>query len=105
MLRLAESARIAKEIGETEIELDRLKKAAAQSSELAYRMDAPSVKGSGGLIATYKIVRRNEAGRPDVIQAGETIPIMPGDIIEVGSSKVSDKLSDKVSDRVSDQNY
>jgi len=67
-------------------------------------MDASSIRGSGGLIATYKIVRRNEAGRPDVIQASETTPIMPGDIIEVGSSKASDKQSDKVSDR-SDQNY
>ena len=92
--RLAESARIAKEIGEAELELDRLKKAAAQSAELTYRMDAQSVKGSGGPIATYKIVRRNEAGRADVISANETTPIMPGDIIEVGSSKGSDKLPD-----------
>jgi hypothetical protein len=105
MLKLAESARIVKEIGETEIELDRLKKAAGQSADLAYGMDASSVKGSGGLIATYKIVRRNEAGRPEVIKANETTPIMPGDIIEVGSSKVSDKMPDKVSDKTSDQNY
>ena len=96
--RLAESARVAKEIGETELELDRLKKAAAQSAELTYRMDAPS-KGGGGPIATYKIVRRNEAGRADVIPANETTPIMPGDIIEVGSSKGSDKLPDIGSDQ------
>jgi hypothetical protein len=105
MLKLAESARIVKEIGDTEIELDRLKKAAGQSGDLAYGMDASSVKGSGGLIATYKIVRRNEAGRPEVIKASETTPIMPGDIIEVGSSKVSDKMPDKASDKTSDQNY
>ena len=70
-----------------------------------YGMDASSVKGSGGSIATYKIVRRNEAGRPEVIKASETTPIMPGDIIEVGSSKVSDKMPEKASDKTSDQNY
>lgn len=105
MLKLAESARIVKEIGDTEVELDRLKKAAGQSGDLAYGMDASSVKGSGGLIATYKIVRRNEAGRPEVMRASETTPIMPGDIIEVGSSRVSDKMPDKASDKTSDQNY
>jgi protein involved in polysaccharide export with SLBB domain len=104
MLQLAESARIVREIGDTEMELDRLKKAAGQSADLAYGMDASSVKGSGGAIATYKIVRRNESGRPEVIKATETTPIMPGDIIEVGSSKISDKAPDK-SDKASDQNY
>ena len=106
MLKLAESARIVKEIGETEIELDRLKRAAAQLGDLAYGMDAASVKSSGGSIATYKIVRRNEAGRPEVLRAYETTPIMPGDIIEVGSSKVSDKAVDKAFDsKESRQNY
>ena len=106
ILKLAESARIVKEIGETEIELDRLKKAAAQSGDLAYGMDAASAKSSGGSIATYKIVRRNEAGRPEVLRAYETTPIMPGDIIEVGSSKVSDKAADKVFDsKEFSQNY
>ena len=106
ILKLAESARIVKEIGETEIELDRLKRAAAQSGDLAYGMDAASVKSSGGSIATYKIVRRNEAGRPEVLRANETTPIMPGDIIEVGSSKVSDKAAEKVFDsKESSQNY
>ncbi len=105
MLKLGEGARIVKEIGETEIELDRLKRAAGQSAELTYGMDASAVKGSGGSIATYKIVRKNDAGRPEVIKANETTPIMPGDIIEVGSSKVYDKAPDKGSDKTSDQNY
>ena len=58
-------------------------------------MDAASAKSNGGSIATYKIVRRNETGRPEVLRAYDTTPIMPGDIIEVGSSKVSDKAVDK----------
>ncbi|HWJ20608.1 MAG TPA: SLBB domain-containing protein, partial [Geobacterales bacterium] len=102
ILKLAESARIVKEIGETEIELERLKKAAAQSGDLAYGMDAASAKSNGGSIATYKIVRRNEAGRPEVLRAYETTPIMPGDIIEVGSSKLSDKVLES---KESNQNY
>ena len=97
MLKLSENARIAREIGETEVELDRLRRAAASTTDLAYRMDSSSARANGGSIATYKIVRRNEAGRSEIIQANETTPIMPGDIIEVGSSKVSDILSDKAS--------
>ena len=101
MLKLAETARIAKEIGETEIELDRLRKAAAQTADLTYSMNAASARANGGSIATYKIVRRNKSGRSVIMEANETTPIMPGDIIEVGSGRASDVISDKASS----QNY
>lgn len=90
MLKLAESARIAREIGDTEGEIDRLKITASQFGDLSYGMDAASIKSKGGMMATYKIVRRNENGQADIIKANETTVIMPGDIIEVGSSRPSE---------------
>ncbi len=106
ILKLAESARIVREIGDTEVELDRLKRAASQTGDIAYGMDAASARSSGGSVATYKIVRKNETGRPEVLRANETTPIMPGDIIEVGSSKVTDKSVEKMFDsKESSQNY
>jgi polysaccharide biosynthesis/export protein ExoF len=77
VFKLSESARIAKEINETELELARLRKIASQTRGFA------SEENGLGLIARYKIVRHNNAGRTDVVQAGETTPIIPGDIIKI----------------------
>lgn len=73
----SESARIAKEIDETELELTKLRKLASQTRGFGSDDNGLSA------VARYKIVRRNNAGRTDVVQAGETTPVMPGDIIKI----------------------
>jgi protein involved in polysaccharide export with SLBB domain len=82
-LTLTNSARIAMEIAGTELELRRLKRVAAEMQKLAAGLDAAASQDNSGLVATYKIMRRNADGRLSVVQATETTPIMPGDLVQV----------------------
>jgi epimerase transport system membrane fusion protein len=78
-LTLANNARIAKEIVDTQFEITRLKRAAKQIGD----DDTLAEESSSGPVATYKIMRRDAAGRPNFTQANEATAIMPGDVIEV----------------------
>jgi len=89
LLVLADKARIAKEIIDTNFEIARLKQSAAQTAaqtkELATGFEslASASQSSSGLVATYKIMRRKADGQYDYVQANETTPIMAGDVVQV----------------------
>jgi protein involved in polysaccharide export with SLBB domain len=79
LVTLANNARIAKEITDTQFEITKLKRLAAEMRDYEALLGQPASERA----ATYKIIRGNPEGRPDSIQANETTPIMPGDVIEV----------------------
>lgn len=83
LLKLADNARIAKEMTDTEQELARLKLVAAQTRELVTGLDALVSQSNSGLVATYRITRKDKDGQANIVQASETTPIMPGDVIKI----------------------
>lgn len=85
LLVLADKARIAKEIIDTNFEITRLKQSAAQTKEQATGFEslASASQSSSALVATYKIMRRKADGQYDYVQANETTPIMAGDVVQV----------------------
>jgi len=82
-LTLAENARISRELNDTELELARLSRFAEQTRELATGLEALSGRITHRAVATYQIIRRNADGQLSEMQANETTPIMPGDVIKV----------------------
>jgi polysaccharide export outer membrane protein len=76
---LGNKAQIAKEIADTEFEITRLKRVAAQIA------DYEAVVGQidYGRVATFKIIRGNPGSSGDFIKANETTQVMPGDTIKV----------------------
>ena len=85
MLTLDRKVKVEKELTETQRELDRHKALAAQTRELVAGLDTLASNDRSGQIVSYKIMRRNSAGRTVFIAATETTPIMPGDVIEIES--------------------
>jgi protein involved in polysaccharide export with SLBB domain len=79
LVGLEHKARIAKEIADTEFEITRLKRVAAQIA------DYETVVGQSEYerVAIFKIIRGNPGAPGDFIQANETTPVMPGDVIKV----------------------
>lgn len=83
VLTLANKARIAKEITDTEQEISRLKSAAAQTRQLMSGLDMLATQDSSGSVVLYKIMRRGGSGRLDSMQATESTSIMPGDVLKI----------------------
>jgi len=83
---LGNKAQIAKELSDTEFEITRLKRVAAQIA------DYEAVVGQidYGRIATFRIIRGNLGSSGDSIQADETSPVMPGDIVKVNFQNESE---------------
>ena len=79
LLTLDDKARIAKEIADTEFEITRLKRVAAQIADY----EAVVGQGDYGRVAIFRIIRGNPSAPGDFIQANETTPVMPGDVIKV----------------------
>jgi polysaccharide biosynthesis/export protein ExoF len=83
LLTLAKNARVAKELTETADEISRLKTSADETRRLASGLEALATEGGSGDVASYRIMRRNEAGEVAVLAATETTPIMPGDVVQI----------------------
>ena len=89
LLVLADKARIAKEIIDTNFEITRLKQSAAQTAAqtkeqaTGFESLASASQSSSALVATYKIMRRKADGQYDYVQANETTPIMAGDVVQI----------------------
>jgi len=83
LLTLGDKARIAKEIADTEFEITRLKRIAAHIADYA----AIVGQNDNARVAIFKIVRGNANAPGDFIQANETTPVMPGDVIKVDVQK------------------
>jgi polysaccharide biosynthesis/export protein ExoF len=82
-IEVAKSARLAKEIAETDRSITRLKMSAAKTRQLIFSLDAFSDTGGSGQVAEYKIMRRNGSGQLIFIPATETTPVKPGDVIQI----------------------
>ena len=78
MLKLANTARIVKELTETERELFRLKTLAAQTRQLVYGLETLSSQRSSGQLVTYKIMRRDRSGRWTSCQQPKRLRSCPG---------------------------
>jgi len=85
LVTLSDKARIAKEIADTEFEITRLKRVAAQIAD----NEAVFGQGEHGRPAIFRIIRGNPSGPGNSIQANETTPVMPGDVIKVDFQKGS----------------
>lgn len=80
---LSDNTRIAKEIGETESELVRLRRIAVQAREAIANLDALESQSSRGLLPVSTIMRRNANGQFDFVKAEETTAIFPGDVVQI----------------------
>lgn len=80
MLELLRESRIAKEIAETELELTRLQVSVDEARKLTRNLEG--LAGQGGS-ETYRIMRRDEAGRLQNQRVTETTPILPGDVVQI----------------------
>ena len=83
LLTLSASARAVKEIAEADREIARLKIAAAETQRLIAMLDTLPGGGSSSQAVSYRIVRRQKSGELTFVEATETTPIMPGDIIQI----------------------
>jgi protein involved in polysaccharide export with SLBB domain len=92
MLTLSSNARIVKEIGETEREINRLQNAAAETRRLISALDALTGTNGSGETVSYKIMRQDKNGQVSFISATETTPVMPGDVIQINSQPEPSKV-------------
>ncbi len=85
MLVLEKNARIAREMTEADQEISRLRVSATETRKLASGLETLATQGGVAEVASYRIMRRNEAGQLAFVAAKETTPIMPGDVIQIDS--------------------
>lgn len=89
MLTLASSARIAKELSETEREISRLREAASQTQELVASLNTLAGQSGSAQAVNYRIMRRDKSGQLSFLEATETTAIKPGDVVEIVSRTAS----------------
>jgi hypothetical protein len=85
LVTLGDNARIAKEMADTQFEITRLKRLAAQIAD----HEAVFGQGEHGRPAIFRIIRGNPSSPGNSIQANETTPVKPGDVIKVDFQKES----------------
>ena len=79
LVTLDNKARIAKEIADTEFEITRLKRVAAQIADY----EAVVGQSDYGRVAIFNIIRGKSSNTGDFIKADDNTPVMPGDVIKV----------------------
>ena len=90
MLELNKGVRLAKEFGETDLEISKLNSTVDYTRQVIANFE--SLTGHGENVA-YKIMRRNMNGQVAIIPATEATLIMPGDVLQIESPTAPTALS------------
>ena len=83
LLALANDVRIAKEFGENEQEIAQIERQIQDTRRMMTGLESISGMGESSRSMTYRIARKSADGNLAFMQASETTPIMPGDLIQV----------------------